>query len=181
MILGPAAITERYPVTAYVGLGANVGQPRRQLQEALRLLNAAEEVEVLQVSTFYRNPPLGPPDQPWYLNAVAQVRTRLAPEELWRVLQQIETALGRVRGPRWGPRIIDLDLLLYAGETIKTPELVVPHPEMHHRAFVMAPLAEIAPQAWHPVLNRTAAEILAGLDPADREALQPTAAPEESS
>lgn len=180
MVLGPAAITERYPVVAYVGLGANLDQPRRQVQGALRLLNAAEEVEVLKVSSFYLNPPLGPADQPWYLNAVAQVRTRLAPEELLRVLRGIETTLGRVRGERWGPRIIDLDLLLYDGETIVTPELVVPHPEMHRRAFVMVPLAEIAPGAWHPVLGKTAAELAAGLDPADREALQPTAAHEEN-
>ena len=74
-----------------------------------------------QVSTFYRNPPLGPPDQPWYVNAVAQVRTRLGPEELLRLLQQLETALGRVRGERWGPRVIDLDLLLYNGEVIFDP------------------------------------------------------------
>ncbi len=117
-----------------------------------------------RVSTFYRNPPLGPANQPWYVNAVARVRTRLGPEELLRLLQQIETALGRVRGERWGPRVIDLDLLLYNGEVIFTPDLVVPHPEMHRRAFVLAPLAEIAPRAWHPVLGKSAGDLLAELD-----------------
>ena len=101
MPLGPAAITELKPIIAYIGLGANLGDPRRQLEEALARLAAAEEVEVLKVSRFYLNPPLGPPDQPWYVNAVAQVKTRLEPEELLRVLQQIEQDFGRVRGERW--------------------------------------------------------------------------------
>jgi 2-amino-4-hydroxy-6-hydroxymethyldihydropteridine diphosphokinase len=175
MPLGVAAITERAPVIAYLGLGANLGDPAWQLREALKRLNEAEEVEVSRVSTFYRNPPLGPENQPWYVNAVARVRTRLGPEELLHLLQQIETAMGRVRGERWGPRCIDLDLLLYNGEVIFSPKLVVPHPEMQHRVFVLAPLAEIAPRAWHPVLNKSAAELLAELDAALLTALQPSA------
>ena len=173
MPLGPAAITEKYPVLAYIGLGANLGDPRRQITEALALLAAADEVEVLAVSRFYWNPPLGPQDQPWYLNAAARVRTRLTAEELWRVLRRIENALGRVRGELWGPRVLDLDLLLYNAEIIFTPELIVPHPEMHRRAFVLAPLAEIAPEAWHPVLKRRVAELLAELAPGDLQALRP--------
>ena len=173
MTLGFAAITEKAPVIAYVGLGANLGDPRRQLALALARLAAADEVEVLAVSTFYLNPPLGPENQPWYVNAVAKIRTRLAPEELLRVLRQVETALGRVRGERWGPRIIDLDLLLYDGEIIFTPELAVPHPEMHRRAFVLAPLVEIAPEAWHPGLKKSAGELLAELDPAELQVLRP--------
>jgi 2-amino-4-hydroxy-6-hydroxymethyldihydropteridine diphosphokinase len=172
MPLGPAAITELKPVLAYVGLGANLGDPRRQLQEALARLAAAEEIEVIKVSSFYLNPPLGPPDQPWYVNAVAQIRTRLTPEELLRVLQRMEQEMGRFRQERWGPRLIDLDLLLYDGEILSGPDLKVPHPEMHRRSFVLAPLAEIAPQAWHPALEKTAAELLAELDPQDREALK---------
>lgn len=176
MPLGFAAITERAPVIAYLGLGANLGDPSRQVSEALKRLNAAEEVEVTRVSAFYRNPPLGPPDQPWYVNAAARVRTRLGPEELLRLLQQVEAALGRVRGEHWGPRRLDLDLLLYNGEVIFAPDLVVPHPEMHRRGFVLVPLAEIAPQAWHPVLGKSAGELLAELNPADRAAVQPLAA-----
>jgi len=175
MPLGFAAITERAPVIAYVGLGANLGEPEAQLREALNRLDAADEVEVTRVSTFYRNPPLGPENQPWYVNAVARVRTRLEPDELLRLLQQVETAMGRVRGERWGPRRLDLDLLLYNGEVIFTPDLVVPHPEMHRRAVVLAPLAEIAPGAWHPVLKKSAGDLLAALNPADRAALQPLA------
>jgi len=173
MPLGFAAITERAPVIAYIGLGANLGDPAGQLREALARLDAAEEVEVTRVSTFYRTPPLGPADQPWYVNAAARLRTRLGPEDLLRLLQQVEAQMGRVRGERWGPRLIDLDLLLYNGEVIFSPTLVLPHPEMQGRAFVLVPLAEIAPRAWHPVLRRSAGELLAELDPAGREAVQP--------
>ena len=173
MPLGPPAITELKPVIAYIGLGANLGNPQQQLAAALARLDAVEEVEVLKISAFYRNPPLGPPDQPWYVNAVAQVRTRLEPEELMRVLQQLEQDLGRVRGERWGPRIIDLDLLLYDGLVMNGPGLVLPHPEMHRRAFVLVPLAEIAPEAWHPVLEKTAGELLGQLAAGPRGLVQP--------
>lgn len=173
MPLGVAAITELKPVIAYIGLGANLGDPRRQLQEALGKMAALEEVEVLKVSAFYLNPPLGPPEQPWYVNAVAQVRTRLDPEELLRALGQVEGDLGRVQGERWGPRVIDLDLLLYDGLIMSGPELVLPHAEMHRRAFVLVPLAEIAPEAWHPVLEKTAAELLAELEATARDAVKP--------
>lgn len=176
--LGYPAITETKPVLAYIGLGSNLGEPAAQLRRALAELAAIDEVEVLQVSSFYLNPPLGPPEQPWYVNAVAQVRTRLTPEELLRSLHRLETALGRVRGEPWGPRVIDLDLLLYDGEVINTPALVLPHPEMHRRAFVLAPLAQIAPEAWHPGLDKSAVQLLAELDPADREALKPIASEE---
>lgn len=172
MPLGYPAITELKPVLAYVGLGANLGDPAVQLRQALAGLAALDEVEVLRVSSFYLNPPLGPPEQPWYVNAVAQVRTRLTAEELLRSLQRLEDALGRVRGEHWGPRVIDLDLLLYADEVCRLPELILPHPEMQRRAFVLVPLAEIAPEAWHPVLRQSAAQLLAELDPADREALK---------
>jgi 2-amino-4-hydroxy-6-hydroxymethyldihydropteridine diphosphokinase len=176
MPLGFAAITERSPVIAYLGLGANLGDPQGQLREALKRLDAAEEMEVTRVSTFFRNPPLGPANQPWYVNAAARVRTRLGPEDLLRLLHQVETALGRVRGERWGPRCLDLDLLLYNGEVIFAPDLVVPHPEMHRRVFVLVPLAEIAPQAWHPVMGKSAEDLLSELDPAALAALQPLAA-----
>jgi 2-amino-4-hydroxy-6-hydroxymethyldihydropteridine diphosphokinase len=112
---------------------------------------------------------------------VAQVRTRLAAEELRRGLGHLEPALGRVRGERWGPRVIDLDLLLYAGDIIKTPELVVPHPEMHRRAFVLAPLAEIAPEARHPVFEKSAVQLLKELPPGILEVLRPMEGLEEES
>jgi 2-amino-4-hydroxy-6-hydroxymethyldihydropteridine diphosphokinase len=172
MPLGPAAITETKPVVAYIGLGANEGEPRRQLEEAMASLAAAEEIELVKTSSLYLNPPLGPPDQPWYVNAVIQVRTRLTSEELLRVLQRVENELGRVRREHWGPRRIDLDLLLYNGVILSGPDLRLPHPEMHKRSFVLVPLAEIAPQAWHPALEKTASELLGNLDPDDRASLK---------
>jgi 2-amino-4-hydroxy-6-hydroxymethyldihydropteridine diphosphokinase len=173
MPLGPAEITALKPVIAYIGIGANLGDPKKQLAQAIARLNEAEEVEVMRVSEFYLTPPLGPPGQPWYVNAAVQVKTRLTPEELLRVLIGIETAMGRVRGERWGPRLIDLDLLLYNGEIVAGPELTIPHPEMQRRAFVLAPLAEIAPEAWHPVLQKTVAQLWRELDAAEREAVRP--------
>lgn len=178
MPLGYPAITETKPVLAYIGLGANLGEPVAQVRRALAGLAELDEVEVLRVSRLYRNPPLGPKEQPWYVNAVAQVRTRLTTEELLRALRRLETALGRVRREHWGPRIIDLDLLLFDGEVVNTAGLVLPHPEMHRRAFVLVPLAEIAPEAWHPGLKKSALQLLAELDPADREALKPIPAEE---
>jgi 2-amino-4-hydroxy-6-hydroxymethyldihydropteridine diphosphokinase len=109
MPLGPAAITAMPPVIAYIGLGANLGDPVGQIGQALSRLAAVEEVEVTAVSTLYRNPPLGPPDQPWYVNAVARVRTRLSAEELFRVLQQLEVGAdqGRTLGaPGPGPGLV---------------------------------------------------------------------------
>jgi 2-amino-4-hydroxy-6-hydroxymethyldihydropteridine diphosphokinase len=171
MPLGEPDLTAVKPVLAYIGLGANLGDPVRQVMEAVARLRELPEVEVLQASRLYRTPPLGPPGQPWYVNAVVQVKTRLTPEELMRQLLLVERQMGRERGERWGPRLIDLDLLLYNGEVISGPELTVPHPEMHRRAFVLVPLAEIAPEAWHPGLHKTARELLAELEPAEVEAV----------
>jgi 2-amino-4-hydroxy-6-hydroxymethyldihydropteridine diphosphokinase len=173
MPLGPAEITALKPVIASIGIGANLGDPKEQVAEAIKRLDEAEEVEVVRASKCYLTPPLGPPGQPWYVNAAVQVKTRLTPEELLRVLIGIETAMGRVRRQRWGPRLIDLDLLLYNGEIITGPELRTPHPEMHRRAFVLAPLMEIAPAAWHPVLQKTVEQLWQELDAADREAVRP--------
>jgi 2-amino-4-hydroxy-6-hydroxymethyldihydropteridine diphosphokinase len=173
MAHGFATMNAPYPAVSFIGLGANLGDPQRQIKEALVRLMATEEVEVHRVSSLYLNPPMGPAPQPWYINAAARIRTRLSPEGLLQVLHQVETAMGRARRERWGPRLIDLDLLLYDGVISAGPGLVLPHPEMHQRAFVLVPLAEIAPEAWHPVLKKSAAELLAALDPAAREALRP--------
>jgi 2-amino-4-hydroxy-6-hydroxymethyldihydropteridine diphosphokinase len=172
MPLGEPDMTAVKPIIAYIGVGANLGEPRRQVELSLRLLGEAEEVEVRRVSSLFLTPPLGPPGQPWYVNAVAQVRTRLTAEELLRLLHSIEQALGRERRERWGPRLIDLDLLLYNGEIMAGADLTLPHPEMHRRAFVLAPLAEIAPNAWHPVLHKTARELLEALNPEEVAAVQ---------
>ncbi|WP_449245678.1 2-amino-4-hydroxy-6-hydroxymethyldihydropteridine diphosphokinase [Desulfobacca acetoxidans] len=150
---------------AYIGLGANLGDPAAQLDEARRRLAQIDGIEITRVSSYYTTPPVGVLDQPWFVNAVVEIRTRLAPLALLDVLQEIENAMGRIRKERWGPRLVDLDLLLYNTMIIQSPRLVIPHPEMHRRGFVLLPLAEIAPQTRHPVLHKTAATLLAELEP----------------
>jgi 2-amino-4-hydroxy-6-hydroxymethyldihydropteridine diphosphokinase len=152
---------------ACVGLGANLGDREGNLRAALAVLQAPGDVRVVAVSSFHDTEPMGGPPQPNYLNAAAVVETGLSPQDLLKRLLAIETALGRVRGERWGPRQIDLDLLLYEDRVILTQTLQVPHPRMHERRFVLAPLAEVAPDARHPVLGRAVAEMLAALQGPD--------------
>jgi 2-amino-4-hydroxy-6-hydroxymethyldihydropteridine diphosphokinase len=129
--------------TAYVGLGANLGEREVALGRALELLG--ERVEVTAVSSFRDTEPVGYTDQPRFLNAAARVETDLSPRELLDLLLAVERELGRVRegAPRFGPRTIDLDLLLYGAETIEEPGLTVPHPRLHERRFALEPLAEL--------------------------------------
>jgi len=135
---------------AYVGLGANIGEPRRQLQTALKELNGLPKTRMTAASGLYRSAPVGHPDQPDFLNAVVELDTELSPDALLDNLQEIETAHGRERPFAGAPRTLDLDLLLYGDAALATPRLTVPHPRMHERAFVLKPLAEIAPLAAIP-------------------------------
>ncbi len=146
---------------AYVGLGANIGNPRRQLRTALDELNGLPKTRITASSSLYRSAPLDYVDQPEFLNAVAQIDTDLAPEALLDRLQEIEQRHGRERPFAGAPRTLDLDLLLYGDETIHSVRLTVPHPRMHQRAFVLKPLTEIAPQAAIPGHGK-ASELLAG-------------------
>ena len=125
------------PYIVYVGLGANLGDRRASLRRALRLLAHLEDTRLVCASSFYETPP--------FLNACAALRTRLLPLVLLRAVQRIECALGRVRREHWGPRTIDVDLLFAEGWESASPELRLPHPHLHERAFVLLPLAEIAP------------------------------------
>ena len=131
----------------YVGLGANVGRPRETIAAALALIDQESDVELVAVSTLRETDPVGYEEQPRFLNGVAQLETELSPQELLARLLAIETRLGRVRGqgPRFGPRTIDLDLLLYGEETVDEPGLTLPHPRLHERRFVLEPLAELDP------------------------------------
>jgi 2-amino-4-hydroxy-6-hydroxymethyldihydropteridine diphosphokinase len=134
-------------VRAYVGLGSNLEQPRSQVSAAISELAALTDCQLTAYSSLYRTRPVGPPDQPDYINAVALLTTRLTPTQLLDGLQGLEQQHGRVReGERWGPRTLDLDLLLYGDVVISTTRLQVPHPRMAERAFVLYPLAEIAPE-----------------------------------
>ena len=137
---------ESRPVVAYIGLGANLGDPVFQLLQARQALSRTPHLREVAFSSLYRSTPMGPQDQPDYVNAVMAVETRLAPGPLLEVLHEVENAHGRSRvGDHWGPRTLDLDLLLYGNETVATPTLRVPHPGLGEREFVLVPLLEIAP------------------------------------
>lgn len=145
---------------AYIALGANLGDPLATLHAALGGL--AELGELQAVSRLYRTAPVGgPPGQPDYLNAVAALETRLAPLALLDALQALETQAGRTRTVRWEARTLDLDLLLYGGEVLASERLSVPHPRAWERAFVLAPLADLAPDLAHPVSGETVRQALA--------------------
>jgi len=152
------------PVTAYVALGANLGDRRRNIHAALLKLRDTSGVTVSRVSDIFENPAVGgPSDSPPFLNAVAEVRVASSPHAFLRQLLRIEKELGRLRRRKWEPRLIDLDLLLWGDKIIGSQDLVVPHPLMHERIFVLKPLAEIAPQAVHPVLQMTIGGLLEDL------------------
>lgn len=149
-------------IQAAIGLGGNLGDPKTQMQEALFLLRAHENVKIEAVSHLYKTAPWGNTDQPSFLNACALVHTDLSARQLLVLCLGIEQELGRIRLERWGPRAIDLDVLFYGDELIDEPGLELPHPRMTQRAFVMVPLSDVAPttevegksiQGWADELN----------------------------
>jgi 2-amino-4-hydroxy-6-hydroxymethyldihydropteridine diphosphokinase len=149
-------------VRAYIGLGSNLADPQAQLAKAVEALRTLPQSRLTAFSRLYRSRPMGPADQPDYINAVAMLDTRLKAEALLDALQAIETTQGRVRGPqRWGPRTLDLDLLLYGAEVIDSERLQVPHPGLAERNFVLYPLADIAPELVLPD-GRSLWQLLAG-------------------
>jgi 2-amino-4-hydroxy-6-hydroxymethyldihydropteridine diphosphokinase len=132
-------------VLAYVGLGSNLGDRVDAIVRAIRGLKAAPGVQILRQSALYETAPWGLLEQPWYLNAVAELTTTLGPTQLLLLLKKIESDLGRTSTYRWGPREIDLDLLLYGATRLARPGLIIPHRELENRAFVLGPLAELRP------------------------------------
>lgn len=143
---------------AYIGLGSNKGDKRANCQKALDLLSSAGRV--LAVSSFYCTEPVGYRDQEMFINAAAAVETELTPGALLTECLRIEERLGRIRELRWGPRTLDLDILLYGDRVVDGPDLTIPHPRLALRRFALVPLAEIAPEAVHPVLKKTVKDLL---------------------
>jgi 2-amino-4-hydroxy-6-hydroxymethyldihydropteridine diphosphokinase len=148
--------------TVYIALGTNVGDREHNLREALRLL-AEADVRILKISSIYETEPVDYLEQAWFLNAALEAQTDLSALDLLHSLRAIESAMGSKKPFAKGPRLIDLDILLYGNDTIATPELQVPHPRMSERRFVLAPLAEIAPNLRHPSWPATASQLLAAL------------------
>lgn len=141
-------------VTVAIALGSNLGQSYQILTEAIVVLGQTAGIQVLHHSPIYQTAPVGPP-QPDYLNACAILQVTHSPQELLKILLEIEHQFGRVRRERWGPRLLDLDLILYGQDIIETPNLQVPHPRMRERAFVLVPLAAIAPHWRDPVTGQS--------------------------
>jgi 2-amino-4-hydroxy-6-hydroxymethyldihydropteridine diphosphokinase len=148
---------------AYVGLGANLGPREQTLRSAVDLLAATDGTDVLAVSELRETEPVGVVDQPLFLNGAVALETTLSPRALLDLLLEVERSLGRIREERWGPRLIDLDLLVYGDAVIDEPGLRVPHPRLHERAFALEPLAELDPDLEIPGRGRVS-ELLSALD-----------------
>ncbi len=156
---------ERFPMhTFYLALGSNLGDSRELLRQARQALRESEGIEITASSFLYRSSAVGgPAGQRCYLNAVLKGETRLAPAALLGRFQEVENAFGRTRDVPWGPRTLDLDLLLFADQVVRTPALTLPHPRLHLRSFVLRPLHDLAPDLLHPFLRQPVSRLLAEL------------------
>lgn len=154
-------------MNGFLGFGANLGDRKKNLAEAINALNSRPDVAVLRTSGVYETEPWGLTDQPKFLNMVAEIATSISPGELLERVKKLEHDMGRDEGPRLGPRLIDIDILLLEDLVVDEPDLTVPHASLHLRAFVLVPLAELTPDSVHPVLGVTIghlAEQVDGLD-----------------
>lgn len=148
----------------YIGFGSNIGDRLAYIQNAIHALSETEGITLQKISSIYQTDPVGYETQAQFLNGVAAIQTSLPAITLLQILKDIEVVVGRQHRIRWGPREIDLDILIYGDLCLQTEQLVIPHPEMHLRRFVLAPLAEIAPDLVHPVLKETVQTLLVRLE-----------------
>ena len=157
--------------TSYIGIGSNLGSPLENCKKSIALLGEQPGIEVIACSSFFETEPVGPADQNWFLNAVAKIATDLEPLPLLEILLAIESDMGRIRNEKWGPRVIDLDLILFKDRVLKNSRLEIPHPLMAQRRFVLAPLAELAPDLIHPIEKKAVRQLLSEL-PEDKKIIR---------
>jgi len=148
---------------AYVSFGSNLEDRLKNIKRGLQLISRNHSITITQKSSLYETEPVGYEAQGWFLNGIIEIETHVSPHRLLTLLKKVERAMGRKRRIRWGPREIDLDILLYNQRCVDTPSLKIPHPRMHERSFVLVPLVEIAPQVIHPILKKSTEQLLAEL------------------
>jgi 2-amino-4-hydroxy-6-hydroxymethyldihydropteridine diphosphokinase len=145
---------------AYLGLGSNLGNRAENLSMAIEMISKVKGIEILRISKTYETSPAGYESQPDFLNCAIEIETSLSSSDLLKKLLEIETEMGRVRVIKWGPRSIDIDILFYSDNVVDTSELTIPHPEIQNRAFVLAPLNDLAPYLVHPVSKKNIEQLL---------------------
>ena len=155
-------------IVSFVGIGSNLGDPIGNCLRAVELISSLSEVEVLRMSSLYRTDPVGFSEQDPFVNCVIEVKITLSAHFFLKSLQQIENDMGRIRTEKWGPRTVDLDILLYGQNTIEDETLTIPHPELHKRRFVLVPLCEIVPDVVHPAFGVSVKELLDSLEDKSR-------------
>lgn len=153
-------IIHRVETLFFLSLGSNLGDRLKFLRKAVTALNQNKNIQILKISNTHETEPYGKKDQPFFLNICVKGKTTLSPQELFKICRDTEIKLGRIAGEKWGPRIIDIDILFYGNKTINSPDLVIPHPDLHRRRFVLVPLIQIDSDLIHPVFKKTAADLL---------------------
>jgi len=147
-------------ITAYIGIGSNLGTPKKNCTKAIEKISSAKDIKIISKASFYQTEPIGGVQQGWFVNSAIEIETDLSPENLLSVLLNLELAMGRTRKEKWGPRLIDLDLLFYGNLVLENKSLTLPHPEIQNRKFVLTPMSEIAENLIHPTLKKTIKTLL---------------------
>ena len=147
-------------ITAYIGIGSNLGTPEENCTKAIKKISSTKDIKIISKSSFYQTAPIGNIEQNWFINSAIKIDTQLTPRELLSALLSIESEMGRIRKEKWGPRLIDLDLLFYDNLILNQKGITLPHPEIQKRKFVLIPLHEIAEDLIHPTLKKTIKTLL---------------------